>query len=396
MLEDIKSGWFLGLLAILIGIGYAANHLTAVDSANASLQESKSKLADLAEVVALRKKLWADTEQGRQRHGWLVHENQSLTIKKEALEQRAKDIEAGFLHAVSSMQTARETVRKNAAATVLGELHLENGKTLREAKIRKVDDLGVSIVHSEGIGTFTPQMLPSELNKRFDLGAVTLLQRLRDALAGYSGAHSHEVPSQSQTTNTDGLRLKIAALESRIDADTKFVAKLEKEVKELEDKIRDLEFRGAPAQNLKTMRDIAEGNAGMARNELRLKKAELDRLKSQLTSKKSSASIQLPRRLEAETTAVPKTGSTIAKNIMLRMAELSSRIEALERSAKQLRQDASKHHELVVLAKKSGQPSTRHQMDAAAANEEAARLAQQAAIMREELSRLDVDLAYAQ
>jgi hypothetical protein len=69
-----------------------------------------------------------------------------------------------------------------------------------------------------------------------------------------------------------------------LEAAEKYADKLDKEVKSLVSEVQKAENAGIPTHNLRTMRDVADGNAGMARNEVKAKKTELERLKGQMNA----------------------------------------------------------------------------------------------------------------
>lgn len=280
MFEGSKAWTFILLFSIIVGLGYTAHHLTSVDMANAMLQETKTKLAEMDEALYLRRKSWEETTEARSQTLVAMEKNQALKQTKDELDTRYRKIEGDVKHAVESMKTALEKMRAAAPGTERRDITLTNGQTLHGAKIRKVEAAGISLIHADGIGTFAPDMLPVDLIEQYDLGPDALLPQLEQLEASLSDSTpsitSRNHPDLESTSVKNGL----SSLQRALDAATLRVSKEEKKVLELDREVRDAESKNLPTFNLRTMRDIAEGNAGQARNDLKKLKSELERLKT--------------------------------------------------------------------------------------------------------------------
>lgn len=284
MFEESKFWIFISLLSALIGIGYIANYLTNVDSVNVALQEAKSKLANMHEIVAQRRKTWAEVEDVSVKTRELAEQNVILMNAKEVLDKRYRMTESDLKYLVDSMKTTVENIRNNASGAEVGDLTLSNGKLFRGAKIRRVEESGVSLLHSDGIGTVPIELLPNELKQRFDLGPDALLPQLQRAQAVFLDKVIPQIVDYSGSSTIAALKLRIVQLEVQLQGSIKYMEKLEKEVKDYEKDIQAADKKRAPTLSFRTMRDIAEGNAGMARNEVKMKKIELEKLKTQMES----------------------------------------------------------------------------------------------------------------
>lgn len=242
MFEESKAWVFIFIVGVLIAIGYGTHYMTSVDSANAALIESKDKLADLSEILVQRKKSWAGLEKINALIRQDVEKNEVLTKAKEVLDKRYRSVDSDLKYTVESFTTTVEKMRNNAPGTDLGDITLANGKMLRVAKVRKIDETGISMIHADGIGNVTTDLLPAELKEKYDLGTEALLPILQDLKTAFlakpeSGGDTTmtkakvsaslptskpaEPSSSPPTTNTakvKEIKLKIAALDSQIQS----------------------------------------------------------------------------------------------------------------------------------------------------------------------------------
>lgn len=278
MFEESKSWPFIAMLGTLVGLGYTAYYLSSVDTANAMLQETKSKLAEMHEAIRLRKNSWEKTENVRFKMLQSLEQNKALLQAKDILDKRFHELQGNVQFAVESMQTAVNKMRDSATGTDLGDFTLLSGKVLRGTKIRKVEERGVSLLHADGIGTFTPDQLPADFTEKFDLGPNSLLPQL-EQLAADLNLSTTPTTVHNNPATADAKK-GILSLQAAIEATTLRVAKEEQKVAALNREIEDAESKKLPTFNVRTMRDIAEGNAGQTRNELKKLKAELERLKN--------------------------------------------------------------------------------------------------------------------
>ena len=81
-----------------------------------------------------------------------------VTLRDDEVQAR-KDFEQAILKS-----------RQDAAGLMLNDATLPSGVRLRNARVQKVEGDVTTIIHSEGISKFTPEMLPTELQDRFRFG----------------------------------------------------------------------------------------------------------------------------------------------------------------------------------------------------------------------------------
>ncbi len=182
MFEESKYWILLLLVGILISLGYVTHYLNSVDEANLALQESKSKLSGMQEQLFHLKKEWGDREQAVSKVQIEADKNAKLLTAQEALEMRYRKTEGELKYVLESMKTSVEKARSNATGMELGEITLTNSRVLRGVKIRKVEESGISLIYSDGIGTPPLDLLPENLKEQYDLGPNALVPQIEKAL----------------------------------------------------------------------------------------------------------------------------------------------------------------------------------------------------------------------
>lgn len=247
MFEESKAWLFIFIIGVLIAGGYGAHYLSSVDSANAVLIESKSKLAGVQEMMGQRKKMWDTTSELLAQAREVAEHGSVLAKAKELLDKRYRIVDSDLKYAVDSMRSSVERIRESAPGAEVGDVNLVNGKVLLAAKIRKVEESNISFIHSSGIGTVTVDLLPNEILEKYDLGSNALLPQIEAAQARFLGtaestnvavapaaAATSAAKTSSPTSTPAGpnvdqqkaIKLKIATLESRIETQTTSVARI--------------------------------------------------------------------------------------------------------------------------------------------------------------------------
>ncbi len=185
MFEESKAWFFILIISVLIGLGYSAHYFSSVDLANAALLESKTKLAGVHELLHLRKKIWTDMESANFKVREAMGKNEVLLKAKDILDKRYRTVDSDLKYVVTSMKASVDKARNDAPGSELGDITLANGKVLRGAKVRKVEESGISLIHSDGIGTVTLDLLPTELKEKYDLGSEALVPKLIEAQTNF-------------------------------------------------------------------------------------------------------------------------------------------------------------------------------------------------------------------
>lgn len=115
--------------------------------------------------------------------------SKNVKAKREISELTARraDLEFTILAVEDSFKQSKSNYRRNvwpsAVGEKLGELRLNNGRIYQEVAIKEVTDVGLQIVHADGIARIQPPELSSELQARFQWDSNDRKSRLREELA---------------------------------------------------------------------------------------------------------------------------------------------------------------------------------------------------------------------
>lgn len=273
-MEDGKFWPALIMLALAVGGIFAFRHFEIYDKANAAAIDARSAVNIATEGLNLRKNMW-------ERMATLLQEGTEANDRHQKAQAEADTKErlvtGDLTYLTKAMKEKVASVRLEATKTEIGAVALRNGKTIRNAKIKKVDDVSATFLHSDGIITVPASDLPEELIERFDLGSESIVAQLENLERDIGS--KVDIPVVLEDPNLLGVRKRIAQISVQIEHATKHKDKLEKEVSDYGEEMKKAESNGIPTTNISGMRDIAEGNAGMARIQLRQLQTELEKLK---------------------------------------------------------------------------------------------------------------------
>lgn len=170
--------WLLVLIGGGLGGYFYHDHTTKLKAAEVAVQEATTRLASQRSLIAQKK---AFLQQRRD----TMEKNQVLLKAKDILDKRLEKINADLAQNTDSFKTAVENARSAAAGKELGDFTLTNGKLVRSAKIRKVDESGISLIYADGVGTVAVDLLPENLKEKYDLGANALIPKLITAVTAF-------------------------------------------------------------------------------------------------------------------------------------------------------------------------------------------------------------------
>lgn len=269
---ESKSIW-PPLLVLLLAVGalFGFYRLERVDEANLKLVETKTAHATISRYLEDRRERAALLHQ-------ILATRKGIEKKKEDLGIIRMSVEADIRYIQSSMSSAIAQVIKDSRDQAIPVLELADGEVLREAKITRADATGVAVVHTDGIAKIDVTNLPKNLVERFDLGPESL-QREIENLQLVVGL-SPEVDTTTRDAEQQAYARKIVQLEASIERARSFKDRLEAEVERYEEQIKDAEANGRPTITDRSSRDVADGKAGDARNDLAELEQELIRLKA--------------------------------------------------------------------------------------------------------------------
>jgi hypothetical protein len=250
-------------------------------------------------------------------HQKAQEENQKAEDLFSEAENFRRKVEGDLSYISNSLPPAVEKVRTAAIGVVIPSVQLGDGKRLTQAQIKKVDDTGISFIHSEGFGMVPLENLPQDLVEKYDLGPGSLAkqaEKLRsEALkiaadetraATDQSAHRPSTMINNTTINVSGpsakkvvpvvdetklknIDLQIADTTAQINAALRNKAGWQETADNYSRQVYDAGVRGVPTTKLRE----AEANA---RNQLALTNQQINKLEAEL------------RRLEVERNAVAR------------------------------------------------------------------------------------------
>ncbi len=285
---DENKAWApIIVLLVIISGAFVLFYFDKVDKAEAALDVSKLQFQQARATLETQRRFQAARAVQSEKSNALLVQIQSAEArlaeagkKLEAAESKRRLIEGDLRYLSGSVKKQAETALERLQETSFPEVRLSSGRVLKNVRLRKIDETKCSFVHSDGIGIAALSELPADLLERIDAGPAGIATRLNQ-LEVELGLSLQPLQADSSGNNgrLDMIRRRIAELESRISSTTAHKNKLEDEVRDLDVKIIRESSLSSSTFNLRTLRDIAEGNAGMVRNELTLVESELKKLR---------------------------------------------------------------------------------------------------------------------
>lgn len=284
-MEEVKNWTFYLCTAILGVLGFGAYYFHSEDTANTRLEETKSKLIALSDTMVRRKEWWDKIEVIQKKTALnvgladrLAADLTKLTTPKEDILNKQRKLEVEFNYIVKSMRETVDRIRQKAIGSEFPEIILTNGKILRNAKLRKIEDDSLSFVHSDGIGKTNLELLPANIIEMFDLGPNGLALNLEQQRIQFLSANEKEnqiVAPNLDASKLQRLQVEMATLDSNIASKNSFKAENEKEVNRLKEALNGQV--GTVTQ--RTLIELAEAKVGQTQLEISKLELELKKLK---------------------------------------------------------------------------------------------------------------------
>jgi len=303
MFEETKTWIFLLVVGVLIGLGYTTHYLTEVDNANAALLDARKSLADSKEALALRKDLWDKVDKAGAKYQEAMEQNTVLLKARDMLEKRYRTVDSDLKYAAESMRASVDKMRNNAPGSELGDITLSNGKVMRAAKIRKVEESGISMIHSDGIGVVPVEFLPADLKEKYDLGSNALAPALAAAQKDFLAKIENEKTAMKTSSNSKvssetssvspasskadsetikKIKLRMAEIDSRLEAAEKISAQHRNNASQHQQLASDAKTRGKPST-----RHTMDANAALAQAD------QIDRAIASLREERKKLDVEL-------------------------------------------------------------------------------------------------------
>lgn len=280
-MDNAKFWPALIVLVIVVAGLFGFRYMELYDTANRRVVDLRLVLSQAEESLVLRKDMCEKSEKTVaevQKHLLEVSSKQEAASKFQSeADSKERLVKGDMAYLVKSMRSTVDKVRTDALGAEFSLIQLANGRSLSRAVIKKIDDRSASILHADGLNAVNTSDLPQELVEKFDVGPSSLIKQL-EALEFSIGLSTAPVVKADDSARV-ALEKRKAHLEVQVDHATKYKDKLEQEVLAYNEEVKKAEANGIPTTNIRTMRDIAEGNAGQARIQLRQLQTELEKLK---------------------------------------------------------------------------------------------------------------------
>lgn len=285
---DEDKAWAPIIVLLLIVSGaFVLYYFDKVDKAAAELDVARLQLQQARATLETQQRLQsARTLQSEKNKGLLMlvrsaeDRIKEAETKHDAAESKRRLIEGDLRYLSDAAKKQAETSMKQMVETEFPEVRLSTGQVFKNVRFRKIDENKCSFVHSDGIGTSALSELPATLLERIDAGPVGIAMRLRQLEFELGLAAQPAEPATNDSHDRLGMvRRRVAELESQITSTSAHKNRLEDEVRQLDTRIARESALGGATFNLRTMRDVAEGNAGMVRNQITLLESELKKMK---------------------------------------------------------------------------------------------------------------------
>lgn len=258
----MKSPLTLATLACLSLMMASCEDPAKVESADAdALKDAAAEVADLKsdhkkELDSVK----ADLESAE---GELETLRLELLNATEAAKSASEEIEQLRQQFEAYKAKYRVSVREKAKGEELGDLVLANGRTLKSAVIREIDDTGIMLAHAAGIGRIAFTDLSPDLQDRFaydpDAAAkqanldaaqqAALRQRMATAAQATQSKNDANYASQQSTQKLANNTAEISTLRSKIAAAKRRITAIRSEISDRQYKQAIAEARGRSASH---------------------------------------------------------------------------------------------------------------------------------------------------
>lgn len=285
-MENTKVWAPVIVLGLFLAGFFVYTYFEKVDKANVEFQNAKlitaqaqDSLTGRQQMLEYRQKLAVQNQaalkrvQNAEARVKTAEELQANADKKQRL------IEGDLKYWLVAMPTAIQKTREAAIGTEFPELTLQSGKVLKSAKIRKVEEGSVSIIHAEGVGSIDAAELLPELQKKLDLGQAPLLMRLKqvqDSLADKTivadqppQAASPAPQTQSGSKSVEDAKLKAlkyreSDLQTKLNAAQLNMRNWQAHLQSISTQISSNQARGVPTSKLRDDYQSASAQAAAA------------------------------------------------------------------------------------------------------------------------------------
>ncbi|HRH96765.1 MAG TPA: hypothetical protein PLB55_12560 [Prosthecobacter sp.] len=178
---EFRFSTFLKFLLLLAAVLGGCEYLSRTDKLNAQLDDARSLAASTKETVETRRQEWTQLKSARDKLDAALKREKETLQQRDELDQRQRKLEGEIKYLAGSMSEFVAQVRAADIGSEIKELKLPEGGRLQNAKILKIDNGSISLLHENGVASLrvSADELPADLVKKFDLGTNSIAERLQ-------------------------------------------------------------------------------------------------------------------------------------------------------------------------------------------------------------------------
>ncbi len=185
---------FVKILLFLAAVGgafYGADCYRKIENAKSELTDLRPAVSQTKEALAYSKDAWEKYEALKIKADQAAATTAALKQQRESGENKLKAALEQFTALATATNEAVNKVRTGEASLAFPEIKLTDGRILKDAKVRKVEETQVSFMHSEGIGSVPVAQLPASVLEQLDLGNSSLTTAMDITAAGLMAKTQH-------------------------------------------------------------------------------------------------------------------------------------------------------------------------------------------------------------
>jgi hypothetical protein len=178
-------------LAVVGGAFYGADCYRKIENTKSELTDLRPALIQAQEALSYSKDAWEKYDALKSKADQAAATTATLQQQKEDGEKKLKAALEQFSALATALNEAVNKVRTNEASLSFPEIKLTDGRVLKDAKVRKVEETLVSFMHSAGIGSVPITQLPPSVLEQLDLGTTSLTSAMDVTAAGLMAKTQH-------------------------------------------------------------------------------------------------------------------------------------------------------------------------------------------------------------
>jgi hypothetical protein len=185
---------FVKIILFLAAVGgafYGADCYHKIEKTKTELLQLRAEFPQTQESLAYGKDEWIKYEALKIKADQAAATTAVLKQQKENGGENLKVALEEFTILAAAINDAANKVRTNAASLTFPEIKLTDGRILKDAKVRKIEETQVSFMHSAGMGNVPTSQLPPSLQEQFDLGTSSLTGTIDVTAAGMMAKTQH-------------------------------------------------------------------------------------------------------------------------------------------------------------------------------------------------------------